>query len=143
MFVTHLPSALTACTGSLVQPEMQLPLAEGDVWFLTGGRLGLGNRLSLGSLDFGPPGRETGLWLFEKPTPVTAAAGWFGVRSGNGAVVLDLDGWFGTNRLDAALYAHCTEAGKGWECGKSGDFIGYPSCEGGVQMAHTSTSRGA
>ncbi len=119
----------------LVQPEMQLPLAEGDVWFLTGGpHWGWGTGSAWAALDFGPPGRETDYGCFESRTPVTAAADGLVVRSGNGAVVLDLDGDGSEQTGWTLLYMHIATEGrvKAGSAVKAGDFIGYPSCEGGV-----------
>ncbi len=119
----------------LQQPELELPLAAGDVWSYTGGpHWGWGTGSTWAALDFAPPGTEEDYGCFESQTPVVAVADGQIVRSGNGAVVLDLDmdgsehtGW-------TILYMHIAEqdripAGRNV---KEGDLIGYASCEGGV-----------
>lgn len=114
------------------QPELSLPLAEGDTWYLTGGpHVGWGTGSAWAGLDFAPPGEEYG--CYDSDTPVLAAADGLIVRSENGAVVLDLDGDGIEQTGWSLLYMHIATEGR-VSVGiyvEEGDLIGYPSCEGG------------
>ncbi|MFZ3071107.1 MAG: LysM peptidoglycan-binding domain-containing protein [Anaerolineaceae bacterium] len=116
----------------LTQPDLALPLAEGDTWYLTGGpHVGWGTGSAWAGLDFAPPGEEYG--CYESTTPVLAAADGLVVRSENGAVVQDLDGDGIEQTGWSLLYMHIAAAGR-TSLGtylNEGDVIGYPSCEGG------------
>jgi hypothetical protein len=118
--------------GSLAQPEMQLPYINDVGWAYTGGpHTAWGSMAPWAALDFAPPSEVTGCYPSLEPT--TAVADGLIVRDGVGIVVLDLDrdgdertGW-------VVFYLHIAEDGRipvGTEV-KSGDFLGYPSCEGG------------
>ncbi len=122
----------------LQQPAMQLPFESGFVWAFTGGpHGGWGNGSAWAGLDFAPPGEALGCVISE--AWVAAAADGLILRSGNGAVVQDLDilgapsdgleqtGW-------TVLYMHI-ESRDRVQAGvylKAGERIGHPSCEGGV-----------
>ncbi len=119
--------------GKLVQPVMQLPFEDGVVWsFTSGPHASWDSGSAWGALDFVPPGDMFGCntsndW-------VTAVASGLVVRSGNGAVVLDLDGDGKEQTGWTVLYLHI-ESRDRVERGtlvKAGDPIGHPSCEGGV-----------
>ena len=118
--------------GSIEQPKMQLPFQTGDAWFYTSGpHGGWGDGSAWAALDFSPMSDDYG--CFESKMPVVASADGMVVRSENGAVVQDLDddgfeqtGW-------TILYMHIATEDRA-QVGdylKAGDFIGYPSCEGG------------
>lgn len=117
----------------LTQPQMDLPLASGDLWYFTGGpHWGWGTGSAWAALDFAPSGDELG--CFESREPVVAAAAGRVVRSANAQVVIDLDddgyeqtGW-------TILYMHIASEGRipQGTYVEQGDLIGYPSCEGGV-----------
>lgn len=84
-----------------------------------------------GALDFAPPGEQLGCVLSDDW--VTAAAPGTVTRSGNGAVVVDLDvdGYAGTGW--AITYMHLETRDRvavGTEVAV-GDRLGHPSCEGG------------
>jgi len=122
----------------LVQPELQLPFAAGQSWAFTGGpHGGWGDGSAWAALDFAPPGDALGCVLSDDW--VVAVGNGPIIRSGNGAVVQDLDlpglpadgleqtGW-------TILYMHI-ETRDRVQPGvrlNAGDPIGHASCEGGV-----------
>lgn len=121
----------------LAQPPLELPWASGETWYFTGGPHGAWNTGSAwGALDFVPAAEQAGC----VPTDawVTAMAPGIVARSGNGAVVVDLDvganesdGYAGT--LWAITYMHLEtrdRAAAGTRVA-TGDRLGHPSCEGG------------
>lgn len=119
--------------GKLVQPVMQLPFEDGIQWSFTGGpHASWDSGSAWGAIDFAPPGDMYGCntsndW-------VTAVADGHVVRSGYGAVVLDLDGDGKEQTGWTVLYFHI-ESRDRIERGtvvRAGDPIGHPSCEGGV-----------
>ncbi len=120
-----LPAALTP-------PEMELPWADGETWYYTGGPHGAWNSGSAwGALDFVPPAEQAG--CYQSEAWVTSMTDGTVVRSGHGAVVVDLDGdgYAGTGW--AITYMHLEtrdRAPLGTEV-KTGDRLGHPSCEGG------------
>ena len=121
----------------LVQPEMNLPFAEGESWYFTGGpHGGWDSGSAWGALDFAPPDNTGGNCL-TSPFWVTAMADGYISRTSKGAVLQDLDndgyeqtGW-------VILYMHIAEEGRV----SAGDYlfanerVGHPSCEGGVSNA--------
>ena len=125
------PSDLTA-------PPLELPWSEGETWFYTGGPHGAWNTGSAwGALDFVPAAEQAG--CIPSDAWVTAMAPGIVTRSGNGAVVVDLDA--GDNKADgfagtlwAVTYMHLETRDRiaaGTRV-KTGDRLGHPSCEGGV-----------
>ncbi len=124
---------------NLRQPIMQLPFEPGKEWAFTGGpHGGWGDGSAWAALDFAPPGNELGCVLSNDW--VVAVADGMIVRTGNGAVVQDLDlaagqpgdgleqtGW-------TVLYMHIETRDRivPGTYAKAGDRIGHPSCEGGV-----------
>lgn len=115
------------------QPDMILPFEIGPVWALTGGpHASWGAAQVRGALDFAPPSNEGG--CIDSDEWVVASVSGLVVRSGNGAVVIDMDedgyeqtGW-------NIIYLHIATKHR-VPLGtflKVGDRIGHPSCEGGV-----------
>jgi LasA protease len=115
------------------QPEMILPFMPNRVWAYTGGPHGAWERESAwAAIDFAPPTSEHG--CVPSDEWVVAAAPGFVVRSGEGVVVLDLDGDGREQSGWALLYLHIAEAER-VPVGallEQGDKIGHPSCEGGI-----------
>ncbi len=118
---------------NLHQPLLHLPFEPGVDWSFTGGpHSAWGTGSAWGALDFVPPGDMFGCNTSDDW--VTASSSGRIVRSGNGAVVLDLDGDGREQTGWTILYMHI-ETRDRIERGtvvKSGDPIGHPSCEGGI-----------
>lgn len=117
----------------LAQPTLQLPFEPGTVWAFTGGpHGGWGDGSAWAGLDFAPPGKPLG--CVQSDAWVVASAGGLIVRTGNGAVVQDLDGDGFEQTGWTILYMHI-ETRDRVEPGtfvQAGERIGHPSCEGGV-----------
>lgn len=118
--------------GSLTQPFMRLPFAPGALWAFTGGPHNpWGTGVPFAALDFAPPlvvGGCTSTDLF-----ATAVADGVIVRTGQGIVVLDLDGDGDERTGWVVFYLHLEDRDKitvGKHV-KAGDPLGHPSCEGG------------
>lgn len=120
--------------GSLEQPDLLLPFPPGRVWAYTGGpHTGWGTGFPYVAVDFAPPSEFSGCFKVEPEQFSVAAADGLVVRSGVDGLALDLDkdgdertGW-------VIFYLHLAREGRalaGQEL-RAGDYIGYPSCEGG------------
>lgn len=114
------------------QPELVLPFIPGHNWAYTGGPHGAWERESAwAALDFAPASFESGCVVSDEWLVASADA--FVVRSGEGVVVLDLDGDGREQSGWSLLYLHVASEGR-VDAGtfvKRGDLIGHPSCEGG------------
>ncbi len=122
----------TIIPGSLIQPELRLPFLPNRVWDFSGGpHDSWGTSLPMGALDFAPPAAEGGCAVSSEW--VAAPAVGIIVRSGDAAVILDLDG-DGDERTGWVLFFFHI-AGEGRIAAgtrvQPGDLIGHPSCEGG------------
>ena len=127
----------------LAQPQLTLPFLPGRDWAFTGGpHGGWGDGSAWAALDFAPPGPALG--CVQSDEWVVASAGGVIVRSGNGAVIEDLDGDGLEQTGWAILYMHIETRDRiaaGTQV-KAGDRIGHPSCEGGVSNGtHTHLAR--
>jgi murein DD-endopeptidase MepM/ murein hydrolase activator NlpD len=116
----------------LAQPELVLPFFFGQLWSYTGGPHGAWEHDgAMAALDFAPAGDRSG--CTETNAWVLASAPGQVVRSGNGVVVLDLDGDGNEQTGWAILYLHIATDGRiangTWV--ETGDLLGKPSCEGG------------
>ncbi len=117
---------------ALVQPELNLPFAEGQTWWLSGGPhapwLGRGG---WAALDFAP-GSEIG-GCTDSIRWVLASAPGLVVRSETGVVVLDLDGDGYEQTGWVLLFLHVATKDRvesdTWL--EADEKIGHPSCEGG------------
>lgn len=118
---------------NLTQPVMILPFMPDQVWSLTGGPHGAWEAEgALAALDFAPAASESGCATSDRWA--TAAASGLVVRSGNGVVILDLDGDGQEQTGWTLLYLHIADDGR-VPAGAHvdiGDPIGHPSCQGGV-----------
>ena len=117
---------------NLVQPPMTLPFGAGETWFFTGGpHLSWLDGTPYGAIDFEPSG-DTRCGV-ESDAWVLAVADGVVTRTGNGEVILDLDGDGDEGTGWDILYMHI-ETRDRVQPGTTlhaGDRIGHPSCEGG------------
>lgn len=115
------------------QPGMSLPFELHEAWAFISGPHGAWERDgALAALDFAPPSEKTG--CLPSNHWIAAAAPGLVVRSGNGVVVVDLDGDGSEQTGWNILYLHVANNGRVgtgvWV--EQDDHIGHPSCEGGV-----------
>jgi murein DD-endopeptidase MepM/ murein hydrolase activator NlpD len=128
---------------AIEQPEMILPFQINSTWSFSGGPHGAWGRLGArAAIDFAPSAEEPG--CVPSNEWVTAAAPGVVVRSGTGTLVLDLDGDGNESTGWVLLYLHIATENK-LELGtwvSTGQFLGYPSCEGGFSTGtHIHISR--
>lgn len=118
---------------TLTQPPLELPFTAGHTWSFTGGpHSAWGPDGARAALDFAPSSTEHG--CVDSDEWATAAASGLVVRSGNGVVVLDLDGDGYEQTGWALLYLHIASKNSvaAGTFLNTGDPIGHPSCEGGI-----------
>ncbi len=118
---------------NLTQPEMILPFLPGHVWSYTGGpHSAWGPDGARAALDFAPSSVDPGCATSEEW--ITAVADGLVVRTGNGVVVLDLDGDGYEQTGWVILYLHVASRDRVRQGSliSQGDLIGHPSCEGGA-----------
>ena len=118
---------------NIKQPELVLPFRPGYMWSLTGGpHSAWGPNGALAAIDFAPSSTEHGCALTDEF--VTAAASGLVVRSGNGVVLVDLDGDGHEQTGWSILYMHIAKDKRvpvgTWV--NVDEKIGHPSCEGGT-----------
>jgi murein DD-endopeptidase MepM/ murein hydrolase activator NlpD len=117
---------------NLSQPPMQLPFEQDAVWSFTGGpHSAWGDGAAWAALDFAPPGYALG--CVYSPEWIVAAADGLVVRSGEGEVVIDLDG-DGYEQTGWALFYLHVGSDDRVPVGTyvyAGERLGHPSCEGG------------
>jgi LasA protease len=115
------------------QPQMILPFLPGHVWAFTGGPHGAWERESAwAALDFAPSSGEPGCAVSDDW--VVAAAPGLVLRSGEGVVVLDLDGDGREQTGWELMYLHIADQQRvaAGTFLQQGDLIGHPSCLGGI-----------
>ncbi len=117
---------------NLVQPQLVLPFMIDQIWSYTGGPHGAWERDGArAAVDFAPGSTESG--CVKSYSWVVASAPGLVVREGNGALVVDLDGDGKEQTGWNLLYMHLVEpAVKAGDWVETGDFLGHPSCEGGI-----------
>jgi len=116
----------------LTQPDMVLPFEPGAEWsFTSGPHSAWGSGSAWAALDFAPPGNAWG--CVQSEAWVTAIADGVILRSGEGQVLLDLDGDGFEQTGWVILYLHIESRDRvqTGEVVRAGDPIGHPSCEGG------------
>jgi murein DD-endopeptidase MepM/ murein hydrolase activator NlpD len=125
---------------------MSLPFEPNTTWALTGGPHnawgGREEQGPLAALDFAPRHDKTG--CFTSPTWILATAPGLVVRSGNGVVVIDLDGDGHEQTGWDVMYLHVANQDRVplgiWV--NQDDRIGHASCEGGSSTGtHTHIAR--
>lgn len=117
----------------ITQPPLILPFVKGWTWAYTGGPHGAWEHDgAYAALDFAPGANESG--CVKTDTYVLAAASGLVVRSGNGVVVLDLDGDGREQTGWVLVYLHLSNQDRIsiGEWVDTGDPLGHPSCEGGI-----------
>jgi murein DD-endopeptidase MepM/ murein hydrolase activator NlpD len=123
----------------LTQPNLVLPFAQGEEWVFTGGPHGAYNSGSAwGAIDFAPPKPPDELInaqgsCYISPNWVTAVAPGVIARSGDGYIILDLDGDGDEHTGWTMVYLHMDdfEIVKPGTVVQTGDKLGHPSCQGG------------
>jgi murein DD-endopeptidase MepM/ murein hydrolase activator NlpD len=115
-----------------LQPEMILPFEPGRIWAFTGGPHAAWSKADVwAALDFAPPSSVGG--CHESDEWVVASMPGLVVRSGDGVVVIDMDGDGYEQTGWTLLYLHVSTRDRiplgAWV--EVGDRIGHPSCEGG------------
>jgi LasA protease len=118
---------------ALRQPELVLPFTADETWFFTGGpHLAWDAGTPFGAIDFAPPGEARG--CVESDNWVTAVAGGVVTRTGDGEVILDLDGDGNEGSGWVILYMHIESRDRVQPGAvlKTDDRVGHPSCEGGI-----------
>jgi LasA protease len=115
------------------QPEMSLPFEIHAAWAFTGGPHSAWEHDGpMAALDFAPASAETGCLASDKW--IVSSAPGLVVRSGNGVVVVDMDGDGSEQTGWNILYLHVAakdRVAKG-EWMEQDGHIGHPSCEGGI-----------
>ena len=117
----------------LIQPELSLPFEPGKIWSFSGGpHSAWEEEGALAALDFAPGAIEHGCVATD--TWVLAPAAGVVARTGDGVVILDLDGDGLEQTGWDLLFLHIAEKGrvKVGDVLKKDDHIGHASCEGGV-----------
>ena len=118
---------------NLTQPLLLLPFGPDETWSFTGGpHLAWDAGSPFGALDFAPPGEALG--CVENDDWVTAAADGLVLRTGDGVVILDLDGDSNEGTGWVILYMHI-ESRDRVQAGMflyAGEPLGHASCEGGI-----------
>jgi LasA protease len=118
---------------NLAQPKLLLPWEGGHTWYFSGGPHAAWMEGSAwAALDFAPPDVRGHCAVSRERA--TAAAPGLVLRSGDGQVLVDLDGDGHEQTGWVLFYLHLTPA-EDIHPGTmlaQGDVVGYPSCEGGV-----------
>jgi len=117
----------------LAQPPLTLPFARDWEWSYTGGPHGAWEQEgAYAALDFAPGSITSG--CVDSLAWVQAAASGLVTRTGDGLVVIDLDGDGREQTGWVLVYLHVAEKGsvKAGQWVDAGDPLGHPSCEGGV-----------
>jgi LasA protease len=118
---------------NLTQPVMLLPFGPDETWSFTGGpHLAWDAGSPYGALDFAPPGEALG--CVSSDAWVIAVADGVVTRTGDGQVILDLDGDGNEGSGWVVLYMHIESRDRvqPGDVLRAGDHVGHPSCEGGI-----------
>lgn len=123
----------------LTQPVLTLPFARGEEWVYTGGpHGGYDSGSAWAAIDLAPPSppdeiKQTQGECYISPYWVTAAAPGVIARSGDGYVILDLDGDGDEHTGWTLVYLHIDDQERiaSGTTVNAGDKLGHNSCEGG------------
>jgi len=118
---------------NLAQPYLTLPIEPGSTWAHTGGPHGAWEADGpLAAVDFAPENDKPGCFTTSKW--ILAISAGLVVRSGNGVVVVDMDGDGSEQTGWNILYLHVSNKDRvalgQWV--EQGGLIGHASCEGGA-----------
>jgi len=128
---------------NFAQPDMTLPFDTRVTWAFTGGpHSAWGKEGPLAALDFAPRNDKSG--CYQATAWILSMASGLVVRSGNGVVVIDLDGDGHEQTGWNIIYLHVATKDRvavdTWV--DQNDHIGHASCEGGVSTGtHTHIAR--
>jgi hypothetical protein len=127
----------------LAQPVLLLPWGGGHTWYLSGGpHPAWGDGDAWAALDFAPPDVRGHCAISNEAA--TAAAPGLVLRSGEGKVLIDLDGDGYEQTGWVLFYLHVVPA-SGTQAGTPltlGDVVGFPSCQGGIsESSHLHIAR--
>ncbi len=117
-------------------PELTLPWAADETWWMTGGpHGGWADGSAWSALDFVPDGEARG--CFVSPAWVRAAAAGVVLGGDTGQLFLDLDGDGQVETGPVLMHLHLAADGRAAPGSRvaAGDPLGHPSCEGGVSTA--------
>lgn len=113
-------------------PELALPWANGETWYLTGGpHGGWGSGSAWAALDFVPHHEQLGCYPSDAWTRAMGPG--VVIRSDFGAVVVDMDGdgYAGTGWVITYMHLETRDRVALGTQVDTGDPLGHPSCEGG------------
>lgn len=124
----------------LLQPNLDLPFQQNDVWRFTGGvHGGWGSGSAWAALDFAPPDKpeDVNSFCYTSQYAIVAVASGYIVRISNGAIVLDLDGDGNESTGWSILYLHVSadDSLREGQLVEAGEILGYASCYGGFSTA--------
>jgi LasA protease len=117
----------------LTQPPMLLPWEGGHTWYFSGGpHPAWGDGDAWAALDFAPPDVRGHCAISNERA--TAPAPGLVLRSGDGKILIDLDGDGYEQTGWVLFFLHVVPADHVQPGTKltQGDLVGYPSCEGGM-----------
>ena len=127
-------NAIDPVPGSLKQPALRLPFPDGQLWTFTGGpHTGWGVGDPFAAIDFAPPSEHHGCFTADPQNFSVAMSDGLVIRSGPDGIAVDLDGDGDERTGWVIFYLHLaadTRAPLGRQL-HAGDFIGFPSCQGG------------
>jgi LasA protease len=140
LFGNPLSDATVVVPDALRQPELLLPFGSNETWFYTGGpHGGWGSGSAWAAIDLAPPDDRapTDPACYTSQFPIRAVAAGVIARSGEGSIILDLDGDGFEETGWTILYLHIDSAGsvQRGQAVQAGDPLGFPSCEGGFSNA--------
>jgi len=131
-----------ALPAGLEQPALQLPWAQGELWYLSGGpHGGWGGGSGWAALDFVPADAVPGSCIPSESWATAATAG-IVARNDRGELLIDLDGDGDVRTGWVLQYLHLTDRVDAGKALQAGDPVGRPACDGGAAIStHLHISR--